>query len=806
MIDKKKTKDPLLKEIDDLRRQIEGLKKTEAELKQAHEALKEREEQLRLVTDHMVDLVLQMDTGALFKYCTPSTTRMMGYRMEDILGKSAFDYVHPDERAAAMTAFRSVMETGHGIMEARLRHSEGHFIWIEIIGNAIFADNGEAKGIVVGGRDITRRKQIQDDLVSTSRRLGDIIDFLPDATFVIDADSRVIAWNRAIERMTGVKARHILGKGNYEYSLPFYGKRRPILIDLVLNPIEEMESQYSAMVREERILSGEAYVPALPGGSTYLFGTASALRDPKGNIVGAIESIRDITERKLAETALRESEEKYRLLAANAKDAIFIEQNGFIKFPNPKTLEMTACSVEELRSIPFTQFIHPEDRDRVSRNYLMKLKDNEISEGYSFRLISRDGKDFWVDLNAVLINWEGKPATLNFVRDLTKTKVLESQLIQAQKMEAIGTLAGGIAHDFNNILAAIIGYAEIAKGRTEQKDLHKFLDNILSACERAKNLVRQILTFSRKAEKDVKAMNMGLLVKEGLKLLRATLPSNIEIHSNNVMKTGTVLADPTQIHQVLMNLCTNAAHAMRERGGTLRVDLENVEIKSENAYRFPDLEPGLFVKLTVSDTGIGMSPDIMSRIFDPFFTTKGLGEGTGLGLSVVYGIVRECGGTVSINSAPGIGSVFTVYIPAVEKSGESKEKRDDSPSGGRERILFIDDEQALADMGQAMLEGLGYRVFSTTSSSLALKLFRSRPDRFDLIITDLTMPGMTGVDLAREFMTIRPDIPIILCTGFSELIGEEEALRMGIRDYAIKPLSMKDIARRIRKVLDSGGN
>lgn len=378
---------------------------------------------------------------------------------------------------------------------------------------------------------------------------------------------------------------------------------------------------------------------------------------------------------------------------------------------------------------------------------------------------------------------------------------LTKQLHQAQKMEAIGTLAGGIAHDFNNILAAIIGYAEITKLKIDQPALNRYLDQVLSACDRAKNLVGQILTFSRVTELERRPVDIASITKEATKLLRATIPSIVEIRQKTASDVHAVLADPTQIHQVLINLCTNAAHAMREKGGRLGIELENVEITPDITHTRLDLSPGPYVMLTVSDTGVGIAPAVLHRIFDPFFTTKEKGEGTGLGLSVVYGIVKEFRGSITVESELGVGTTFRVYLPAIVEMAEPREEGGDAIQGGSERILYVDDEEILMEMGRDILEELGYQVTALTNSRKALELFRAQPDAFDLVMTDMTMPGLTGADLSQEILQLRPDIPIILCTGLSEIINEEKAMAMGIREFAMKPLSLRNIAELMRKAL-----
>jgi PAS domain S-box-containing protein len=379
---------------------------------------------------------------------------------------------------------------------------------------------------------------------------------------------------------------------------------------------------------------------------------------------------------------------------------------------------------------------------------------------------------------------------------------LEARLQRGQKMETIGTLAGGIAHDFNNILATIMGFTEISLCNVEKDtQLYTNLQQVLQAVGRAKDLIKQILTFSRQTAQERKPVLVKLIVNEALRLLRASLPSTIQIHGD-VQSDALVLADPTQIHQILMNLCTNAGHAMREEGGVLEVKLVNVKLDADCTACHLDMKPGASLNLTVSDTGCGMPPEVLDRIFDPFFTTKETGEGTGMGLSVVHGIVRAMSGAITVYSEPGQGSTFKVYFPVIEKRLEPQVSDVEAVPTGSERILFIDDEPALADIGKQTLETLGYDVTTRTSSIEALELFKTRPDRFDLVITDMTMPNMTGDNLAGELIRIRPEIRVILCTGYSAKVNEQQAMALGIRAFVWKPVVRREIATAIRKVLD----
>jgi len=384
---------------------------------------------------------------------------------------------------------------------------------------------------------------------------------------------------------------------------------------------------------------------------------------------------------------------------------------------------------------------------------------------------------------------------------------LHSQLIQAQKMEAIGTLAGGIAHDFNNILAAIMGYTELSlQEAPENSSLKSKLEQVLKAGMRAKELVEQILAFGRQTQQVLQPqpIQIGLIVKEVLKFLKSTFPSTIQIRQN-LLSRGSVMMDPSQMHQIVMNLCTNAKHAMEENGGTLEVELRELEIESD-AESGPDaagLQPGPYLKLTVRDSGPGIAPDAIKRIFEPYFTTKEKGVGTGLGLAMVHGIATRCHGTVTVDTRLGKGTAFHVFLPRSDSGEQNQRAGSMLPlPAGPERILLVDDEPQLIAVGHQMLEMLGYQVVTRNSSLEALKAFKQSPHDYDLVITDMTMPYMTGEKLARELIAIRPEIPVILCTGYSDRINEQTARAIGVRAFAMKPFTLSHLARTIREVLD----
>ncbi len=516
---------------------------------------------------------------------------------------------------------------------------------------------------------------------------------------------------------------------------------------------------------------------------------------------------RMVQERNKAEAALRESEKNYRELVQSANSIIMrMDTEGKITFFNTYAQIFFGYREEEIIGKNVIGTIVPE-RNIAGFDLAVMIKD---IGAHPERYVSNENENIRRNGERVQVTWmnkaiydkDGNVSEILCVGiDVTEKWQLEKRLAQAQKMESIGTLAGGIAHDFNNILSAVIGYTELSlidipKGSALQNNLQQ----VLKAGGRAKDLVRQILTFSRQRENELVPVKVSLIVNEALKLLRASLPTTIKMR-HHIKSYLAVLTDPTNIHQVLMNLCTNAGFAMQEEGGVLEVSLSDVDLDADFAKQHPDVKPGKFIRLIVSDTGYGMSPEVSERIFDPFFTTKKMGQGTGMGLSVVHGIVKSHGGTIIVESSPGKGSAFSVFLPAIESEVTDQVHQAQLVITGNERILFVDDEDFQADIGKRMLERLGYRVTAKTNSVEALDLFRQTPDEFDLVITDMTMPNMTGDVLAQKLISIRPDIPIIVCTGYSARINPDIIKEIGIKEMAMKPVVMKDIAQMIHRVL-----
>ena len=520
--------------------------------------------------------------------------------------------------------------------------------------------------------------------------------------------------------------------------------------------------------------------------------------------------------RKQAGQALMRSEQRYRRLIDAVTDYIFtvrVENGQPVETQHsPACVAVTGYTPEEFAANPYLwiQMVHEDDRDAV-RHQAARLLAGEDTEPLEHRIIRRDGAVRWIG-NTLVPNIDAQGHLVSYdglLRDITERREAEEQrrrleehVQRAQKLESLGVLAGGIAHDFNNILAAILGYTGLAIDELPQDSPARDpLAQVLQSTNRAKDLVKEILAFSRQEDLERRPLSFAKLLRQVLKMLRATLPTTIDIQRQITKEPTTVLANATQLRRVIVNLCANASHAMREHGGVLTLTLDAAHFDGATAPPAPAMEPGDYVQLTVSDTGPGIEPGIIGRIFEPFFTTKEVGEGTGMGLAMVHGIVTGHGGHITVDSEPGRGAAFHVYLPRVDAPAAPDLKPEETEAAGNEHILFVDDEEVLAYLGKQALERLGYRVTATSDSREALDAFRADPAAFDVVVTDQTMPDLTGDALARELRRIRPDIPIILTTGFSEVLTEEKAKEIGIRAILNKPVPSTELAQTIRSVL-----
>ncbi len=532
-----------------------------------------------------------------------------------------------------------------------------------------------------------------------------------------------------------------------------------------------------------------------------------------GEMIGTVGAGRDVTKEKETQQALENASRILRELANEVAGVAILacDEEMRITLWNSTCEQIYGYKKDEALGRNVCRLIIPKGmQTEAVRLYNRLLEHEEKIPAQEFILKDKLGDEVYVYVSHILKKSSIGRELIFIGLDLSPLKqaeeerrILAKQLQQAQKMEAIGTLAGGIAHDFNNILAAMLGYAELAKGDcVPGSTVSQDIDLVIQAGNRAADLIRQILDFSRQSDSSRNPTLPGTIVKETLKLLRSSLPTTITIEQDLDMDAGHILANPTQIHQMLLNLCTNSFHAMEKTGGTISISLSRKTLIQKDLANVPGVSPGTFVQISIKDNGSGFSPALQEKIFDPYFTTKQTGKGTGMGLAIVHGIVKNYGGFITGRSEPGVETVFDIHLPAIEVTGQPNHISSDLIPTGNEHIFFIDDEDMLVDMGKTLLEQLGYRVTIQTSSLEALMTFKKQPDSFDLVITDQTMPEMTGLDLAERMLQIRADLPIILFTGYSSLITDQMIKASGIKEFALKPLSTQKLATLIRKVLD----
>ncbi len=548
-----------------------------------------------------------------------------------------------------------------------------------------------------------------------------------------------------------------------------------------------------------------------PIGVLALFSKHALSPDEDGLLKGLVSAVAQMIQTNKIEEALKESEKKYKMLFQNTDMPItFWDAEMRLLLTNISGAKNLGNTPKEIVGKTIHEIL-PDISEKAVQRFKSIFKSG-VGNEFEDLIEMPTGIGSWYKSNMQPVkDVNGKTIAIQVIaQDATKQKQAEeekrrmkNQLQQARKMEAIGTLAGGIAHDFNNMLSIILGNTELAMDDVpEWNPARHNLEEIKTASLRSKEIVKQLLSFSKKSDPKQKPVNISPIIKDCLKFLRSSIPANIKIHRTIPDKSGIISADPTQIHQVMLNICTNAAQAMSENGGIMDVSLSSVEIGKDETIQNIELNQGQYVKITVSDTGYGIAKEHLDRVFDPYFTTREVGEGSGIGLSVVHGIVKSHDGAISVDSEYGKGTTFNVFLPVVEKEPALEEETDTTIPKGNERILFVDDETSIVDMTSQTLERLGYTVTAKTSSTDALETFRTRPDNFDLIISDMTMPEITGDKLAKELQKIHPEIPIILCTGHSERIDDEKAKSIGVRALVMKPIVKSVLAKTIRKILD----
>jgi PAS domain S-box-containing protein len=977
-----------------LTQRIETLEKESIKRRQAEERFAQalhdadlQKEKFRTVVNHSPFGIALISKDGAFNHINPKFKELFGYDETDIpIGKEWFRKAYPDPEYRREVIAAWITDTqGAVIGEQRPRVftvncKGGEKKIVNFI--SVMLTTGEN---IVACEDITERKISEEALRRSERRMGQIIEFLPDAVFVIDTQGKVTAWNRVMESLTGIKASNMLGKGDYAYAVPFYGRPRPVLIDLAIQHDEEIAGTYENFRKEGNRLVSEKYLPDFRGrGPTWLWNTASPLYDPKGRIVGAIESIRDITVRKRAELALkrrldyeraaadcmrllvesrdrdeqlqkvvealcravgasrvyifrneesstsglcmtqvheavsggitpqihnphlqhlpysegapsllpvlqarkpfvyivdqldgpersileeqsirsililpifsgpvlwgfigfddcetaqrwheddikllqvvadgigaavlrersekalRESEEKYRTILESIEEGYFeVDIAGHLTFFNEAACRLVGYSQDELMGMNNRRLTDEENAKKIYRTFNEIYRTGVPAKGFDWEIVRKDGTKRSIESSVSLIRDDSaQPRGFRgVIRDITERKELETQLRQAQKMEAIGTLAGGIAHDFNNLLQAISGYTQLLLwGKSGNDPGTHELKEIERAAGRAASLIRQLLAFSRKVEGERRSVNLNQEIMDIEKVLRRTIPKMIDIEISLSQDLLTVQADPIQMEQILLNLGSNAADAMPE-GGKLILETGNVSLDEEYCRNHLGAVPGEYVLLKVTDTGHGMDQKTLQHIFEPFFTTKEIGKGTGLGLASVYGIVKSHGGYIMCYSEKGHGTTFNIYLPAIaDWSGEAQKPADRvPPQGGSETILVVDDESAIREFAKQILQRFGYQVLLARSGEEALEIYKGRKDDIGLVLLDLGMPGIGGYTCLRELLKIDPSSQVMIASGYAIDNRMKGILQSGAAGYIGKPYQFRELLVKVRAVLD----
>ncbi len=765
-----------------------------SQLSLAEKALQESEIKFRSIVENSHDGIMIVDGRYRFLYVNAELCEIMGYPSNEILGQDFRKFLDEKGRSVVADHYRR-RQKGEEVpaqYEFNVVRKSGDIRRVEIRSTV---QQDSKKGALTYAQllDITETRVAEKELQKSEKRYRDVFENTGTATVIIDKDKKISMANTKFTQLSGYSKKEIENKMRWTNFVS-------------AEDLKEMKKYHA----ERRKRDGVAP-------TTYefefidRFGNTRQILNKVNIISGSDESVAsllDITDIVKVKNDLEKSEKKFRLITASAKDAIImIDDIGKVTYWNDAAKRIFGYTAREILGKELHRILAPSGvlpvYQSVSTEFQKTGHGAFVGKTLELTGLNKDRAKFPIELSVSAFKLNGEWNAIGIVRDISERKKLENELQQAHKMEAIGTLAGGVAHDFNNILGAIIGYAELAIIDAPDKSrLKSNLHGILKGANRAKDLVKQILAFSRQGKQKRKPIYIGLVIKEALKLLRASLPATIDIHQQLEPELGAIKADPTQLHQVLMNLCTNAASAMAATGGRLTVRLENrvTGAKRDHACPAPISEPHL--KLTVSDTGHGIDPDVVERIFEPYFTTREGGEGTGLGLSVVHGIIKSHGGTIDVSSEPGKGATFKIRLPFTGLELQPEIETERSLPTGEEHVLVVDDEQDLIEIAKQMLTRLGYTVSTETSSTAALKLFKIHPDRYDLVLTDMTMPIMTGKDLAGEIKKIRPDLPIILCSGFNKQINKKVILEMGIDAFVMKPIVMHDMAHAVRQVLD----
>ncbi len=754
---------------------------------QAREKLRESEARFAGAFEHAPSGVALVAPDGRWLKVNRALCELLGYSEAELLSRAFQDITHPEDLALDLDNVRHLLAGDIRSYEMEKRYIKAHGKLVTVLLNvSLVRDEHDRPAYFIAHiQDITGRKQAEATLHQEQALISSLITSIPDHIYIKDRQSRFLRVNASLAQHIGLHdPEEAVGKTDMDFF-----------------PAENAQRSYrqeqTMMATGGSIIGLEEPETGSDGRVAWSSTTKVPLRNPAGEIVGLIGVSRDITERREVMEALRESNEMFHLLADNITDAFWIRSPDMssVQYVSPAFERIWGRTVASLQANPqeWTSYILAEDRARVTAAFAT-LSLTQPHLDIEYRIARPDGEIRWIRVRGSHVRNDTDLLIrhIGVVTDITESKQVNEHLLQAQKMEALGQFSGGVAHDFNNILAAISGYTELARMQLPGNPaVCAHLDSVLKATDRAADLVRQILTFSRQQPQTRAVLLLQPIVVESMKLMRATIPSTVEIEALIAADTPTVLANANQVHQVLMNLAINGWHALKNHPGRLQVKLEKVAVDSAYAMTKPGLRSGTYARLSISDTGCGMDPPTLQRIFEPFFTTKPLGEGTGLGLAVVHGIMQNHDGAVTVHSQPGEGTVFRLYFPAhVGEPTPGVTEAGPTPRGRGERVLVVDDEEMLAEMGATLLTQLGYAAESTTAADKALELVRADPARYALVLTDQTMPGMTGLQLASQLRQIRPDLLIMLMTGYNLSLTADRLGASGVGNILHKPFTM----------------
>jgi len=798
---------------EELVKRVRRLEREAFQYRQAQKALKQSEMKYRLIAESATDVicVIRLDRFVL-SYASPSVETVFGYAFEELMSLNIYDFLTPDSADRVMAVLGQEMEKNKlgkakpQRLEIEILCKDGSTVWTEVSARFLRDDNDRITDILCVLRDVSERKKLEKELLENKKKFQSLYDNAPDMYFTVSPDGIITSVNQFGADYLGFSVDELAG--NFVWKIVYE------------DDLEKVQHHIKQIFNKKLPKSELEFRKKRKDGSIlWVQERTQLILDVNDAPVELRIICRDVSTQKTAEIALRESEERYRDIIDKSDDIIWM-LDLYLRtiYVSPSIEKKLGFTPKERMAQAFSSQVTPESYGNIMALLAKELdKENQadVDPNRTVRVeveyYRKNGSTMWAenivsgirDENGSLLGIHGVSRDITIRKKIEMEKEqLKAQLVYAQKMESIGTLVGGIAHDFNNILGVIIGNIELAMDDIpDGHPAHYCLDQIKQAGDRATGIVRQLLTFACSASVKRQPLALTPVLREAINFLRSTIPTTIDIQTDFKAARDTVSADSMQMHQVLINLCSNAAQAMKQKVGTIAIGVENETLSGEDEPR-SGLPAGEYVKLTVADTGPGIDEDIISRIFDPYFTTKEVGEGSGMGLSVVLGIVKSCDGSISVDSQQGEGTAFNILFPLVSEAPKQKvEITEDIPTG-HERILLVDDDAALLKVGRDVLEHLGYTVEPVLSPTEALQKFSARPDHFDLIVTDMTMPKMTGVTLSKRAKEIRKNIPVILCTGHSDLVYEENAEETGVNAYLMKPIHIKDIAKTVRVVLD----